>query len=432
MTDSGELRAATVDCLVKWFVVCPNIDTEYMNAFFMTYQAFMTPEELLDKLIELYKTPPVGTTEVECQFHVFVVLKEYLKQHPEEVIEREQATLTLQRFTEELEGNKKTQHMARDIKALHDKYWNDLEEKAKQHHSNKPVVLGETAPLSPGSGASSDEGGILKSAFRMKKALMSKVGMKTDSVRRNPKADGPIESIWDLSDEAIAQQLCLMDYDYYSEILLSELMNQNWSKKPDVAPNVLEDIYFFNRFCTWVAYTILEPGDIKLRVERMTSWIRIAKRLRRYNNFNMLMAVCAGINNAAVFRLKLTKAAVPQKRLDTLAELAGLMNSNQSFQKYRTALAEAQAPCIPYLGVYLSDLTFIEDGNKATIDGLINWFKHMRVYSVLAKVREYQQFPYPFQQIDEAMDILHEIDEHDQDILYNLSLQREPRQQAAS
>lgn len=40
-----------------------------------------------------------------------------------------------------------------------------------------------------------------------------------------------------------------------------------------------------------------------------------------------------------------------------------VMNTNQSFKNYRNALREASPPCLPYLGVHLSDLVFIEDGN---------------------------------------------------------------------
>lgn len=42
------------------------------------------------------------------------------------------------------------------------------------------------------------------------------------------------------------------------------------------------------------------------------------------------------------------------------------MSTQQSFKNYRTALRDSSPPCLPYLGVHLSDLVFIEDGNADT------------------------------------------------------------------
>ena len=39
-------------------------------------------------------------------------------------------------------------------------------------------------------------------------------------------------------------------------------------------------------------------------------------------------------------------------------------------------LLEEDLPCVPYIGIYLSDLTFIEDGNPEFLDeNLINFQK---------------------------------------------------------
>ncbi len=43
--------------------------------------------------------------------------------------------------------------------------------------------------------------------------------------------------------------------------------------------------------------------------------------------------------------------------------LEGVMGSEYSWRNYRTALREANPPCVPYIGVYLQDLLFIEEGN---------------------------------------------------------------------
>ncbi len=42
-----------------------------------------------------------------------------------------------------------------------------------------------------------------------------------------------------------------------------------------------------------------------------------------------------------------------------MKDLEQIMSSDSSFRAYRTRLAGSDPPCIPYLGVYLTDLTFV-------------------------------------------------------------------------
>lgn len=75
-----------------------------------------------------------------------------------------------------------------------------------------------------------------------------------------------------------------------------------------------------------------------------------------------------------------------------MKELEELMSPQRSFHNYRTALRACKPPAVPYLGVYLQDLTFIEDGNPEQLgDGLVNFERLGLVYGVLKEVLLYQQ-----------------------------------------
>lgn len=54
-----------------------------------------------------------------------------------------------------------------------------------------------------------------------------------------------------------------------------------------------------------------------------------------------------------------------------------IVKSDGSFAAYRTRLHTINPPAIPYVGVYQSDLTFIEEGNpdKCEDNRHINFFK---------------------------------------------------------
>ncbi|KNC70556.1 hypothetical protein SARC_16915, partial [Sphaeroforma arctica JP610] len=60
--------------------------------------------------------------------------------------------------------------------------------------------------------------------------------------------------------------------------------------------------------------------------------------------------------------------ALPARLVQDYSEMSELMNSKGNFLKYRTAIAlpasksAASEPILPYLGVFLSDLTFIDEG----------------------------------------------------------------------
>jgi hypothetical protein len=60
-------------------------------------------------------------------------------------------------------------------------------------------------------------------------------------------------------------------------------------------------------------------------------------------------------------------------------KIAGAMNPEGNYKSYRSHLVNVQPPCMPYIGVFLSDLTFIEDGNPDTLNGrpdMINFEKY--------------------------------------------------------
>jgi len=78
-------------------------------------------------------------------------------------------------------------------------------------------------------------------------------------------------------------------------------------------------------------------------------------------------------------------------------------------------------------GVYLTDLTFVEDGNPDIVNGLINFKKRQMIYNIIEKVQLYQQTSYKFPLVDNIANYLTELPFNDDQELYNLSLRREPK-----
>ena len=107
-----------------------------------------------------------------------------------------------------------------------------------------------------------------------------------------------------------------------------------------------------------------------------------------------MMAVIAGLNNAAISRLKQTFKDVSMKDLKKKEEYELLLSPESSYRNYRAKLHAIQPPCIPYLGTYLADLTFIEEGNKDIVEGKINFSKQEFVSKIINEVINFQQVQY--------------------------------------
>ena len=81
-----------------------------------------------------------------------------------------------------------------------------------------------------------------------------------------------------------------------------------------------------------------------------------------------------------------------------------------------------------YRGVYLSDLTFIDEGNPTILEGgLINFSKQELVQSVLSEINMYKQTPFPFYKSEPLHTYLLSLPALDEDQLFEVSLLREAR-----
>lgn len=113
------------------------------------------------------------------------------------------------------------------------------------------------------------------------------------------------------------------------------------------------------------------------------------------------------------------------------------MGANRNFTEYREMIHSVNPPCIPFLGIYLQDLTFIEDGNPDYIKKqtkLINFAKRQKAAEVIREINQFQSPPYTFHSITELQTFIqsHLESSRDVDVLYEKSLQLEPREAVAS
>jgi len=108
------------------------------------------------------------------------------------------------------------------------------------------------------------------------------------------------------------------------------------------------------------------------------------------------------------------------------------MSPQSSFSAYREHLASLTPPCVPFIAVYLSDLTFINEGNPDSIDGLVNVDKRQMIFEVIAKIQLYQNEGYKIPRIEPLASYLEVLPRLNEDLLYDMSLVVEPREATGS
>jgi hypothetical protein len=139
------------------------------------------------------------------------------------------------------------------------------------------------------------------------------------------------------------------------------------------------------------------------------------------------MAIVAAGNMSVVQRLSKTKAAL-QKTMSTKIDFLGcLLLPTRSWAAYRDALSSQGPPAVPYLGVFMTDITFINDGNKDYQEDLVNWKKVILIYRVLETVKKFQIAPFQLAVEQPAFTLLYQLPSLEDECAYQLSLQREPK-----
>jgi len=101
------------------------------------------------------------------------------------------------------------------------------------------------------------------------------------------------------------------------------------------------------------------------------------------------------LNLSCVQRLKNTWKGLSVKTIALLKEIEVLMDGNFNFRTYRSHLKTCTPPILPFQGVYLSDLTFLEE-NPDTINGLVNFEKMALFTDIVRDIYEFQETAYPF------------------------------------
>ncbi|UPX15006.1 cell division cycle- protein [Ascochyta rabiei] len=405
-----QLRGGTLAGLVEQLTRHDRLDPAFNNTFLLTYRSFTTASELFEMLVKRWSIqPPHGLAKEDYQTWV----------------DKKQKPI---RF-----------RVVNILKSWFDNYWmegNDEEARiliqrvynfAKDHVATTSTP--GAAPL-----MTSVEQRSRGPDMPTKRLVLTLSAQTPQPIL--PKHMKKLKFL-DIDATEFARQLTIIESKLYGKIRPTECLNKTWQKKlapgePDPAANVKALILHSNQLTNWVAQMILTQQDVKRRVIVIKHFVNVADKCRSLNNFSTLTSIISALGTAPIHRLNRTWSAVNQRSMGVLESMRKLMGSTRNFAEYRDTLHRANPPCIPFFGVYLTDLTFIEDGIPSLIKktNLINFAKRAKTAEVIRDIQQYQNVPYPLQPVPDLQDYILTNMQSAGDVheMYEMSLSVEPRE----
>uniref|UniRef100_A0A8P0PAW8 Ras-specific guanine nucleotide-releasing factor RalGPS1 n=1 Tax=Canis lupus familiaris TaxID=9615 RepID=A0A8P0PAW8_CANLF len=173
----------------------------------------------------------------------------------------------------------------------------------------------------------------------------------------------------------------------------AELASCGWSKKEkhSLAPNVVAFTRRFNQVSFWVVREILTAQTLKIRAEILSHFVKIAKKLLELNNLHSLMSVVSALQSAPIFRLTKTWALLNRKDKTTFEKLDYLMSKEDNYKRTREYIRSLKmVPSIPYLGIYLLDLIYIDSAYPASGSIMENEQRSNQMNNILRIIADLQ------------------------------------------
>ncbi|KAK7205819.1 ras guanine nucleotide exchange factor domain-containing protein [Myxozyma melibiosi] len=425
----GQVQGGSIEALVKHLTANDATpDVLFVSSFFLTFRLFTTPVALAQALVHRFASlSPDEPNLLAAQLRVYNAFKGWMESHWRKETDNEALPI----IVDFANGSLKTQ--------LPFAYRRLLELSQMVVDIVNPLVPRSMSKL----GINTSLAILLPDSSSVPTPIVNKLHLAI--LAKNVHGGGPPPSILDFDPLEFARQITIKESRLFCQITPEELLGQEFAKKSgkSIAVNVKAMSSLSTDLANYIGETIL-AGDVplKFRMNVIRHWIRVAEKCLELKNYNCLMAVTCALQSSVILRLKKTWELLPPRYHALFAELKSIIVYEKNYASYRTLLRKQIVPCLPYLGVYLTDLTFADEGNSDyrifhpdTEDAspVINFDKHVRSTKIIADLQRFQ-VPYRFQEVPEIQEWLdveiarvHEMYQKDQHMLYRRSCLVEPR-----
>ena len=414
--EENKIECATLEKLIENLTSHTYFDQHFLHTFIITFRSFTDCETLFDLLVERYNIPP--PIKIQNNFDESSN-EEFLKFKFEKLDKvRLRVTQTLRYWIENF-------------------FIFDFDEKMKEKIENFMKLI---STIKGGNAHKKILTNSIEKAISFqneKKKDLKKLKMNSDfyPMIEKPKFQffltktkkSNLHSILQWPSIEIARQITNLNFKKFSSIEPKECLNQNWNDK---STNINSMIQHFNLLSKWISNQIIDQENLKQRILIIEKFIEISDKLWNLNNFNGLFSVFSALNSSSIFRLKKTWEGISEESKKIFKNLHSQTSTLNNFSNIRLRILNVKPPCIPYIGIYLTDLTFIQDGHQKYQNGKINFVKCLQFAKVIRDIQTYQNTKYYFNEVSILIDWLNNIDDSNlknDEELYQKSLIIEPR-----
>lgn len=367
-------------------------DAMFVSTFYLTFRLFASPPEFAEALAERFEY--IGDTPHAAgpvRLRVYNVFKGWLESHWRH--DRDNSALE---FIINFAKNRLTADLPTAGKRLL-----DLTDKVSAVHG--PVVPRLVSSMGKTNTA------IAQYVHPDTPLPPPILGKKESNLLKQWKTGEASISILDFDPLELARQLTIKESRIFCSILPEELLDTEWTRKSgSLAVNVRAMSTLSTDLAHLVADSILCLEEPKKRAATIKHWVKIANKCLELNNYDSLMAIICSLNSSMISRLRRTWEVVSQRTKTTLEHLRTVVDVSRNYAVLRQRLQNHVPPCLPFVGTYLTDLTFVDHGNQSlrslpTEDGemaVINFDKHMKTARIISELQRFQ-IPYRLTEVPE-------------------------------
>ncbi|KAG7216499.1 hypothetical protein INR49_001985, partial [Caranx melampygus] len=317
-------------------------DSSFITIFLSTYRSFTSTQRVLDILTDRLENPPGDSerSQTRQSFNkaVCTVFSTWLTEYPE------------------------------DFRSL-----------------GEPSRLLRLAPLFPQDSSSAVDlrARLLRIAEELSEKALLPDGHKDQSAFTSPPPDASKfepTSILGFPAALIAEQLTKTETELFVRLVPYHCLGSLWSQRDKkgregVCWSVRATIRQFNKLANAVLASCLGPTNLRSqqRARLLEKWISVAEAVRRYEELSEIFSEKDNYSQS--------RELLKEEGTSKFANIDNRLN-NRHFNK-----SNAQGT-VPYLGIFLTDLTMLDTAVKDRLDnGYINFDKRRREFEVLAQIR---------------------------------------------